>query len=165
MGRKKLPPDQLFMGFAVKKGLNHIQVSYDEESYKNIIKTAVSLNLKPQDYVKLVARPCQSCGSENIFIKKIDSNINALTKKLTQIHIFVFENTPVPLGMIEVQLTLDYIARAILSLGESVKVYNSKRQHKYNNKDCEATLILYKNDEVKTTLSVLIKNNKIYIKE
>lgn len=165
MARKTLPPEKLFMGFAVKSGINYIQVGYDEESYRDIISKAVSLNLKPQDYLRLLAQPCQSCGSEALIINKINSNIKKKNNKLHQTHLFVFDNTPLYIGMAETPLKINYIIRAILSIPETIMVYTPNRTHKYNNHDGDAILTLCKNGETHTIINVEIKDNQIHPKK
>lgn len=161
-GNKKA--ELTYMGYAVSEKYNCIRLFYDKEEYIKIIQTARAINMKPQDYVKLISQPCQSCGSSGLIIDKLTTHIKKKTYTLRHKQLFVFLNTDVHALMDKTDLSIDYIVRTIFNVPEGAVVYTPVKAHHYKDQDCEAILTIFSNNEVHTITNVVIKNSKIYSK-
>lgn len=153
-----------YRGYAIHD-TNRAKITFDRNEYMDLIDKSRALHLTISDYLRLICQPCQTCGSNSILIHKIQSNIGRRTFKPRQKQLYIFINSfDAHKGMAETKLKLDSLLKGINEIHEDVPIFTPVSAHTYTEGECEATLIIFKESEIRNIASVLVRRNTIFIK-
>jgi len=155
---------EIYQGYAVYD-INRPKLPFNREQYKDLIDKSRALSLTISDYLMLICQPCQNCGSNSILIPKIQSSIGRRTFKPKQKQLYIFINSfDAYKGMTETKLKLDSLIKGIHEIHDDVTVFTPVSAHTYTDGECEATLIIFKESEIRSIGTVLVKRGTIFVK-
>jgi len=153
-----------FLGYKIKSENNSINLRFDEEEYKQIIVDSNNVNLTPVSYMKMLLKPCQSCGSDKIHLELIKRDMKR-TSNVHSVHLFVYINTPNNKHTELTELNLDCIIASQLRVGSNSQIFTPKETHKYKDGKTDATITVFKNGVRSATINCIVKNKTIYPNE
>ena len=165
MSRKGSPEEQKFhLGYVVNPK-NRIQLYYDEDEYIQILDRAHNMGMKPADYFKLLARPCQSCGLDHLVITKLTSNLTKQYRNQSRTHLFCFVNTEPNKSTTKANLRVSYEMSCKLGIPKESLVFHENK-FKYNGENNHnATITIFRDGLRDTTSMCFIKNGVIHKSE
>lgn len=136
---------------------------FDEEEYKDLINKSLSLGMRPSQYLRMLCRPCQSCGGDKVYFDKLQSDINRKYRSLAKVQLFVYIGSTLNSQLQKTELRINYALAHALQIPSDVEVYTPILANKYDQKDCNATIIVFRDNVRHCTQLCKIEKNQIFI--
>lgn len=148
-----------YLGFKIGKS-NQLRISYSESEYKDIITRAHNCGLTPSEYMKIIAQPCTSCGTDKVILDKLCGTINKKYKHTSKKNLFCFVNSMVNKRSYKTELSVSYKLRAWLGIPLDAIIYSEMSPSMFSFINGEPiTLTTFHNGlRDTTTLCVVIDN-------